>query len=132
MAKTNISVLTQEKWLEKQLSHCIIQSNYEIGEYGNDEKKFLHFLSNNTMADHVLFIKPARHYNLALDETFLRKIAKIDLISIVGPIPEEHIPLIQKSNVRGYLSYPELSTQTITQLIPGLQKDGFYPKKKSK
>ncbi|MFT4753554.1 MAG: hypothetical protein ACI9GM_001136 [Salibacteraceae bacterium] len=59
MAKTMISVLTQEKWLEDQLCFCIDKSNFCLGIHSNQQQVILDFITNNTMADHILLVKPS-------------------------------------------------------------------------
>ncbi|MGB0806526.1 MAG: helix-turn-helix transcriptional regulator [Salibacteraceae bacterium] len=127
MAKTTLSILTQENWLEDQLLFCVKKSNYTVGFHGQKEDAFLTFLDQNKVVDHVLLIKPSSQYSMALDEAELRKTAKIDVIVVGSHIPEEHIPLIQRSNVSGYLSYSDLFPKTINDLIPHLQKHGYFP-----
>lgn len=126
MARTYISVLTEDKWVETTLSNSIKSANYSFGYVGNNEQDFIQYLKRNNIANHILIVKPTLAYQSAYNETNLRSFSKIDVIITGAPLRQEHIPLIQSSHISGYIDSSTISPLVIKDLAEQLYRNGYY------
>jgi len=126
MARTLLSILTEDKWVETPLNQSINSAGFSLGYSGNNEQDFIQFLRNNNIANHILIVKPTRAYQSAYNETDLRNFSKIDVIITGSSLREEHIPLIQSSHISGYICSSNINPTVITDLVEQLYRNGYY------
>ena len=127
MARSLLSVLTNDSWLKEKLLMVINKCNFQSGYIGSNENELLQFLKKNLIANHILLVKPISQYLVAFNETQLRPFYKIDVIIVGSPLLEEHIALIQESKISGYLTYSEINHTMMNNLVYCLNKQGYYP-----
>ncbi|UTW67190.1 response regulator transcription factor [bacterium SCSIO 12643] len=127
MARTKISVLTEDKWLEEKTAYEIQKSEYAVGFIGVSESHLLNYLKKNTIYNHILLIKPTPENQMAFSETFLRSLCKINVIIIGGPLADEHKAIIQSSHISGYLTLKDIHATTIKEMVFQINKLGYFP-----
>ena len=126
MARTYLSVLTEETWLENKLFFTINSTNYSNGYIGSSEQEFIEYLKNNHISNHILFIKPVRSFQKACDESYLQSIAKIDIIIIGPPLAPSQVGIIQASSISGYITEADIDKELILDIIEQLYRKGYY------
>lgn len=127
MARTKISILTTDKWLEEKTAYEIRKSEYAIGFLGASEAYLLNYLKKNTIFNHILLIKPTRENQIAFSEPFLRSLCKINVIIIGGPLADEHKAIIQSSHISGYLTIKDINAPTIKEMVFQINRLGYFP-----
>lgn len=126
MARTYLSILTDDSWLQDKLKSTIKQSNYYEGFSGSDETQLLAYLENQTLVNHVLFVRPNIQCKHAYDESYLRSFCKIDVIVIGSKLLNEHIGLIHNSQISGYITTDEIDSNSINIIVNELYSKGYY------
>ena len=91
MARTYLSILTEDLSLEETFIHEVLFTKYRLGYSGNNEEEFIAFLKGETIANHILFVKPTPRYLQAYNESDLRVFAKIDIIIIGASLSPSQI-----------------------------------------
>jgi len=126
MARTKISVLTVDKWLEEKTVYEINKSEYATGFLGSSETLLLNYLKTNTISNHILLVKPVPENLIAFSETLLRSICKINVIIIGGPLADEHKAVIQSSHISGYLTLKDIHASTIKEMVFQVNQLGYF------
>lgn len=127
MARTFISVLTSDKWLEEKTTFAIQKSEFGTGFLGSSETALLSYLKQNTIANHILLVKPTSENHISFNELFLRTICKINVIILGGPVADEHKAALQSSHISGYLTPNEVNASTIKELVFHIYQKGYFP-----
>jgi DNA-binding NarL/FixJ family response regulator len=126
MARTYLSILTDDQWLENHFNQQLENSNLRIGYSGNNEEEFICYIRNQTHANHILFIQPTLQYLKAYNDADLRIFAKIDVIIIGPPLAHSQIGIIQASNLSGYVIAPEINRETIEKITKEVYRKGHF------
>lgn len=126
MARTYLSVLTENKHLEFLLKKSIHQSGYSIGFVGNDEKNLTDYLKVNDNLTHLLFVKPTIRYTTAYNERKLLELCTIDVIIVGSPLLDIHVALIQDSHISGYILQENINQKEIFNLVNQIYRHGYY------
>ena len=126
MARTYLSILTNDTWLQEKLISTFKQSDFSIGFSGSDEVQLLSYFEKHILANHVLFVKPCRQTKYAYDENYLRSLFKIDVIVIGPALLTEHKGLIHNSQISGYITTDEIDYKTINTIVTQLYHIGYY------
>jgi DNA-binding NarL/FixJ family response regulator len=127
MARTFISVLTADKWLEEKTTYAIKEAEFGTGFLGSCETSLLIYLRENIIANHILLVKPTIENQIAFNETFLRTECKINVIILGGLLADEHKASLQSSHISGYLTPNEINAATIKELVYHIHKIGYFP-----
>jgi DNA-binding NarL/FixJ family response regulator len=117
MARTLLSILTNEPWLEDKVRTVINSTNYSLGYSGNKEREFITYLKTQTYANHILFVKPVQQYQHAYSEADLSAYASINIIIIGPPLTNELIGLIQMSSISGYITNLDINSSVFNDII---------------
>tara|TARA_R110002050_G_scaffold218784_1_gene354729 strand:- start:4721 stop:5416 length:696 start_codon:yes stop_codon:yes gene_type:complete len=126
MARTIISVLTEDPWLSDMVKHTFESAHFEVGYAGQDEKILLNYIEKNTLADHILFVRPSARYLFAHNELNLRSKCKINVLLIGLPLQEDFKQLIHRSNISGYLTINSITVSNAPQIVADLAQKGYY------
>ena len=126
MAKTQLSILTQDSWLSEKIKFTIELSHFNVGYSGQDENLLLAYIENNPLVNHILFVRPSIRYMIADNELNLRSKCKINVLIIGKPLVDDHKPLIHRSNISGYLTISSINKATIQRVVADIIQKGYF------
>ncbi|MGB1004247.1 MAG: hypothetical protein ACPGVC_08465 [Salibacteraceae bacterium] len=126
MARTIISVLTEETWLVNKLVFSINTANYTLGYNGSNETEYIEYLQQQFESNHILFVKPVESYKKAFYAPFLQKFSKIDIIIIGPPLSPAQVGIVQLSNISGYINELDIDPPLILNIIKQLYRHGYF------
>ncbi len=126
MARTMISVLTEDPWLSDRVKHIFKSVQFLVGYAGEDEQTLLKFIEANTLANHILFVKPTTRYLLAHNERYLQIKSKINILIIGPPLQEELKPIIHRTNISGYVTIDSITPLTAPKMVNQIAQKGYY------